>query len=970
MLVERLHLPMHPPSLHEALVRSGSTRSASGRTPFLLDRSDRCYLVAEGRVELFLVELRAGQPGGVRTHLCTVNAGFMLFGVGEVDDFLPTGYLAVAAVGTVLVDLALDRFAALSREHGAAAALLIDAWVLALSSAAAEGLADPPAIRTLLAVGETTMVDAGARVAGGEPLGWLSLEGRQALYLDTADVDGTDLFPLAPATWAAVGVAGTVSCVATADALATRQVWTALAAFHRTVSEVLPLVLRLGAADELNRLNRRVQNEQKALDRAETNLVGIVVAPHADAAPQDDRDALVAALQVIAREMRWTLTLPAASGEEPAPTLEEILKASGLRRRDLVLELGWWLDDIGPVLLPDGPGGPAALFRRGRRLLLATADGRRRRLGRADAARLGGRAIMLYESLPARPVGSAFLLRRAWELGRGEIIGAVGLSAVAGVLALLSPILTGYIAEDLIPSRDVPGLFQAATILLVIAALQFLLRLGTQRALLRLDGVNGTRLQAAIMDRVLRMPAGFFRNASAGETAMRITSLKASVDSFTGGIMGALFGISVLLSSLLVMFWSSPGLLPAALAAIAVLAGISVVLGHGRHHHEKEAVRLRGRISGWMLEVVGGVAKLRLAAAENRAYARWADLYVALSHAVNAAKRGERAAGLVMVGFSLGAQALLFAAVAGSDSVASGVWLGSLVTFLAAFNQAVAGASGLASNVLTLVSLKPSLEHASPILAGSPERSEGAISPGRLSGAVEIGAVDFSYAAGSEPVLQDLSLQIRAGEFVALVGPSGGGKSTIIRLLLGFETPQRGAILYDGKDLRSLDLRAVRAQMGVVLQRGRLFGLSLEENILGAHLNLGPDAAWRAAEEAGIADDIRNLPMGMRTIALEGALSGGQIQRILLARALVHRPRILLLDEATSALDNRVQGRVTDTLARLSATRIVVAHRLSTVAAADRIVVIQGGRVAESGSYGALMATGGIFAKIAARQLT
>ena len=238
-----------------------------------------------------------------------------------------------------------------------------------------------------------------------------------------------------------------------------------------------------------------------------------------------------------------------------------------------------------------------------------------------------------------------------------------------------------------------------------------------------------------------------------------------------------------------------------------------------------------------------------------------------------------------------------------------------------------------------------------------------------MSGAVEIGAVDFSYASGTEPVLRELSLQIRAGEFVALVGPSGGGKSTIIRLLLGFEAPQRGAILYDGKDLRSLDLRAVRAQMGVVLQRGRLFGLSLEENILGAHLTLGPDAAWRAAEEAGIADDIRNLPMGMRTIALEGGLSGGQIQRILLARALVHRPRILLLDEATSALDNRVQGRVTDTLARLSATRIVVAHRLSTVAAADRIVVIDGGRVAESGSYAELMTAGGPFAKIAARQL-
>lgn len=972
MLTERKRIPADPLRLAAHLVRAGSARPASGRTPFLLDRSDRCHLVAEGRVELFLVELRAGQPGGARTHLCTVDGGAMLFGVGEVDSLPPTGFMAVASVGTVLIDLSLDDFTALARwrEHAADAAQLIEAWVLTLSGAAARGLADPPAVKTALALGERAVVDAGARVTTGEALGWLALEGRRAFYLDTEEVGGTGLFPLAPAAWAAVGVRGAVACLTTEQALATRQVWAALEAFHRTLGGLLPLVLRLGAVDELNRLNRRIADEGKALDRAEAGLAGVVVRPRKGVTPHNEADPLVTMLRVIVREMQWALTVPAETGEDPAPTLDTILRSSGLRKRDLVLESGWWRDDIGPVLLQEGPDGkPAALLRRGRRVLLVAADGKERRLSRAEAARLRGPACMLYESLPERPVASAYLLRRAWQLGRREIVGAVGLSAIAGLLSLLAPILTGIIAEDLIPSRDVPGLFQIATILGVIALLQLLLRLGTQRALLRLDGKNGTRLQAAIMDRVLRLPAGFFRGASAGETAFRITALKANVDSFTGNVMGVLFGLSVLMSSLLVMIWSSPMLVPAALAALAVLAAISVVLGHGRHAHEKRAVKLRGRISGWMLEIVGGVAKLRLAAAENRAYVRWAELYVALAQTVNAAKRAERAAVLVMTGFTLGAQALLFAAVAGSDVGANGVWLGSLVTFLAAFNQAIGGAASLASSALALVSLKPSLQHASAILSGTPERAEGAVAPGRLSGALEIGAVDFSYPTSSEPVLAGLSLQIRAGEFVALVGPSGGGKSTILRLLLGFETPTRGAILYDGKDLRSLDRRAVRAQLGVVLQRGRLFGLSLEENILGASLRLGAEAAWVAAEEAGIADDIRALPMGMRTISLEGGLSGGQIQRILLARALVHRPRILLLDEATSALDNRVQGRVTDTLARLSATRIVVAHRLSTVAAADRIVVIDGGRVAESGTYAELMAAGGPFARIAARQL-
>jgi ABC-type bacteriocin/lantibiotic exporter with double-glycine peptidase domain len=292
-----------------------------------------------------------------------------------------------------------------------------------------------------------------------------------------------------------------------------------------------------------------------------------------------------------------------------------------------------------------------------------------------------------------------------------------------------------------------------------------------------------------------------------------------------------------------------------------------------------------------------------------------------------------------------------------------------LVAFLTALGQTVAGVTSLAKSGQDLMALEPMLQHARPILEATPESPAERLDPGELSGGIEISHVDFCYAPNSPLVLQDLSLQIAPGEFVAIVGASGCGKSTLLRLLLAFEAPKAGAVLIDGMNLRDLDIHAVRRQMGVVLQDSQLFAGSLLENILGANLNLSEEAAWRAAESAGLADDIRDLPMGMQTICGDGvALSGGQIQRVMIARALVNHPRILLFDEATSALDNRTQAIVTESLARLRATRIVVAHRLSTVISADRIIVMRDGRVVESGRFDELMGRGGVFHAIAARQ--
>jgi ABC-type bacteriocin/lantibiotic exporter with double-glycine peptidase domain len=277
---------------------------------------------------------------------------------------------------------------------------------------------------------------------------------------------------------------------------------------------------------------------------------------------------------------------------------------------------------------------------------------------------------------------------------------------------------------------------------------------------------------------------------------------------------------------------------------------------------------------------------------------------------------------------------------------------------------------GVTMAIGRLISLVPVFERTRPIFEAHPEVDSSKASPGALSGAIELEHVTFRYDAEGPLVTDDVTFQVKAGEYIALVGPSGSGKSSIMRLLLGFELPESGAISFDSCDLATLDVEAVRRQIGVVLQSARLTPGSVYSNIAGS-FGISAEDAWEAAERAGLADDIRAMPMGMETIVSEGGgtFSGGQKQRLIIARALAAKPKVLLFDEATSALDNATQQTVTDSLGQIDVTRIVIAHRLSTIVGADRIVVLDRGKVIQIGSYADLILEPGLFAELAARQI-
>lgn len=303
-------------------------------------------------------------------------------------------------------------------------------------------------------------------------------------------------------------------------------------------------------------------------------------------------------------------------------------------------------------------------------------------------------------------------------------------------------------------------------------------------------------------------------------------------------------------------------------------------------------------------------------------------------------------------------------------AVRSGVSVADYYAFNTAYGMVSGAFMALSGMALMMAQIKPVYEMVKPILKAVPEVSVGKKVVTRLSGGIELNNVSFRYSESMPLVVDNLSLKIRPGQYVAIVGKTGCGKSTLMRLLLGFETPQKGAVYYDGKDLAQMDLKSLRRNIGVVMQNGGLFQGDIFSNITISAPWLTMDDAWQAAEMAGIADDIRRMPMGMHTVIAEGSggVSGGQRQRLMIARAIAPKPKILMFDEATSALDNLTQEIVSESLDSLKCTRVVIAHRLSTIKQCDRVVVLDGGRIIEDGTYDELLEQGGYFAELVARQ--
>ncbi|MEW6273179.1 MAG: NHLP bacteriocin export ABC transporter permease/ATPase subunit, partial [Thermodesulfobacteriota bacterium] len=687
-----------------------------------------------------------------------------------------------------------------------------------------------------------------------------------------------------------------------------------------------------------------------------------------------EADAVLAACQ----EIGWHAGLefrrpPARRVERCKDPVDEISRASRVRYREVALQGAWWRRDNGPLLAfrrTAGAPAPVALLPRTPRSyrMVDPAAGTTVRVDERVAGELETSAYVFYRPLPECDVTARTLLGHALRGNRGEVLMILGMALLGGLIAMLTPIMTAVVFGTIVPAGEKSQLLQVAIGLVVAGLASAAFGLTKDFAILRLEGRADNGLEAAIWDRLLALPVEFFRGYAAGDLANRANGVNQIRQLLTSAALNAvLTGVFSIFSLAMIFYYSwKLAILAMVLAAIAVV--VELLTGWGQLHAQRESANRAGRLEAIVLQLLTAVGKLRVAGGEARAFARWMEEYLEKTRYDIRTRLIQNASQTFSASYSILSMLLVFGVYYFflDQTLETGDFLG----FNAAFGQFMHAQLGAAGAVVSLVRTIPLFERARPILRALPETRAGRGDPGELTGEIEMRDVTFRYGPGLRPVLDGVSFKVRPGEYVAFVGSTGAGKTTILKLLLGFETPESGEVLYDGKDVRGLDPVALRRQLGIVLQDGRLLAGDVFHNIVGS-TRLDEEDAWRAAEAAAIADEIRELPMGMHTYVSEGGrnVSGGQRQRLLIARALVQRPALLLLDEATSALDNESQAKVIASLDALGVTRVVIAHRLSTIRRADRIYVLDKGRLVQQGTFEELMAVEGPFRELAQRQI-
>ena len=642
----------------------------------------------------------------------------------------------------------------------------------------------------------------------------------------------------------------------------------------------------------------------------------------------------------------------------PSGTMHRKVRLTGSWHHDAVGCILGWLDTGEPVALLPGLFGGYSYHE--------PETGREVHVNAQNATRIKEDAVLFYRALPQGELGIRDLLLFIIHVFDRSDYVLVFVAALATTLVGLLPAWANQLAFSTVAPSGQAGLIAPlGALLLGVSVSSLLFGICRNIVMARVSTKLRIAAEAATFSRVLLLPTSFFKQYESGSLASRIAQITTLMQQLTSMLLGA--GLTAFLSVVYVgqIAVFAPVLAIPALGIAVVQATLTVVVTVVSSRRLRKAMEAQTGLSGLVTALLNGIQKIKLAGAENRAFAKWAHQYAGYARSIYNRPFIELALpALVALVGTLGSIAIYF--LAGSARLAPADY----IAFTVAYGQVTGAIMGLANMAMQAAQIGPTLNMVKPILETSPEMSEDKPSVERLSGGIEVSNVTFRYDANSPYVLRNLSFKINPGEYVAIVGKSGCGKSTIMRLLLGFEEPSRGSILYGQYDVSKVDLRSLRQSIGVVMQDGRLFMGDIASNITIASPGATLDDAWEAAEVAGIADDIRRMPMGMQTMLTEGGsgISGGQRQRIMIARAVCGKRRILMLDEATSALDNVTQRHVSDSLEQLKCTRVVVAHRLSTVRHCDRIMVVDGGQIAEQGTYEELIAKNGLFADLVARQ--
>ena len=723
----------------------------------------------------------------------------------------------------------------------------------------------------------------------------------------------------------------------------------------------------MGWFDE--QIRQRKDADLAAFEGSFQEIAEAVMGKRLSDALNDDRAVTTDAIGEILKYYHVKASEVPESIKDMNEVLEYLMRPYGIMRRTVKLEKGWHRDAVGAMLgtraddgsvvalIPHGVAGYRFYDRK---------TGKYVNLRGKNESLVLDEAVAFYKPFPLKRMNIASFMKYLVEqIAPSDLAFLGGATAVATLVGMLMPKLNNMLFSDVLASGSGQALLGIAIFMICTTLSVLMVNIIQSLAMMRVNTKLGINVQAAAMMRLLTLPANFFRTYSSGEMSSRVSYISSLADQLVR--MALSTGLTSIFSLAYVtqIYVYAPALVAPALVIILVNVVVSAVTMLLQVKISKQQMELSAKNDGMCHGLITGIQKIRLSGAEHRAFARWGKLYAKSAQLLYNPPMILKVSRVLGTAISvIGTMVLYYAAVKSKVSISE------YYAFNTAYGMVFGAFMTLAGTATTIANIKPTLDMVRPILETVPEIDETKKMVTQLKGGIELNNVSFRYSEDMPMILDNLSLKIHPGQYVAIVGKTGCGKSTLMRTLLGFETPQKGAVYYDGQDLKSLDPKSLRRRIGTVMQDGKLFMGDIYSNIVITAPWLTLDDAWEAAEIAGIAEDIRRMPMGMHTIISEGqgGISGGQRQRLMIARAVAPKPKILMFDEATSALDNLTQKQVSEALDKMKCTRIVIAHRLSTIRQCDRIIVLDGGRIIEDGTYEQLIAKNGYFAELVARQ--
>ena len=718
-----------------------------------------------------------------------------------------------------------------------------------------------------------------------------------------------------------------------------------------------------------DQIKQRKQKDAQAFDRAFRNIAGAVTGINYRASSEEESDVEDSAINDILQHLH----IPKKELPENLFSIEDkldyALHPHGVMHRAVNLTPGWSKDAYGLMLgFKKKDNIPVVLIPFGLssyKYYDDTSD-KYRIVTKKTEAMFSQRAYAFYRPFPLKKLSlvelSKYILS-VIDISDDVMMFLTTLSLI--LVGLLTPRINLFLFRNVIDNGKISLLVTTAMFLLCVSWSTLIFRAARNLISTRIDTKMSICVEAATMMRVLSLPADFFKKFSSGDLAARANHVNSLCSTLVSVVLNT--GLTSVFSLVYIfeIFAFAPGLVIPALSIIIITVGFSVISSLVQMRITKKQMLLSSQENGMSYAVVSGIQKVKLTGAEKRVFARWGDLYSKNAELLYNPPLFIKINGVISIAITLIGTIVIY-----NKAIVSHVSPAEYYAFNTAYAMVFGAFMALFSVAITAANIKPTLEMAEPILKAEPEISGNKENLARLSGMIEIVNLTFKYTENSPIIIDNLSLKINPGQYVAIVGKTGCGKSTLVRLLIGFEKPTKGNIFYDGKDLSTVDLKSLRKHIGVVTQNGKLFSGDIYSNIVISAPQLTLDEAWEAAKIAGIDEDIRRMPMGMNTLISEGSggISGGQRQRLMIARAVAPKPKILIFDEATSALDNITQKKVSQALDGMNCTRIVIAHRLSTIKQCDRILVFDGGHIVEDGTYDELIALNGYFADLVSRQ--